>query len=255
MMQPAHSWIEQTRVKAYQTDFRAAWKPHCFFQAMQEAATHHAASLGFGYEKMLARGMIWVLSRIKICFNRFPGLAQEVTIKTWPKGVQQKIFFMRDFEISDSHGRLAVATSAWLLINPELRRMLLPQSVYAAVPDNGGFSILDETLEKLTSPAVVLHERHVTADFSSIDLMGHVNNTRYVEWVSDCFPFEMYQQFKLSWMQINYLNEITPGQTVLIKVGKRSEDSIVWLVEGQNQLTGVRSFEAEVGWEANHSPV
>ena len=168
-------WTEQVNIRSHETDFKELWKPASFFQAMQEAATHHASHFGFDYETMQARETIWILSRVKVKFFEFPRLGDQVTIRTWPKGLQQKVFFMRDFRLENPEGRTyAVATSAWVLINPKARRMLLPQALQGKVPDNNGLSALDETLEKIEVPDDLTEKMNVVAGYSSVDLMGHV---------------------------------------------------------------------------------
>ena len=56
------------------------------------------------------------------------------------------------------------------------------------------------------------------ADYSAVDLMGHVNNTRYVEWICNCFPQEKYQQEQIAWLQINYNNEVRPNEIVQLGI-------------------------------------
>ncbi len=244
-------WTEETSVRSFETDFEEQWKPACFFQAMQEAATHHAASFGFDYQDMLANNMIWVLSRMLIRFERFPRLRQKVVVTTWPKGLQQKIFFTRDFIFAGPDGeRFATATSAWLLIDPSARRMLHPRALQGKVPDNEALSAMDEQLEKI-NPGEDLPERLVTpAAYSAVDLMGHVNNARYIEWISDSFPMRQYQTQRLSWLQINYLNEVKPGECVSVRTAPKEDDPFTWLVDGLNQSSNQRAFEAALGWVA-----
>lgn len=242
-------WKTETQVKTYQTDFLQQWKPAHFFQAMQEAAANHASHLGFDYRDMLANDKVWILSRMKIRFNKMPTVGQKVFIETWPKGIQQKVFFMRDFFFTGEDGQqFAAATSAWLLISPTARRMLLPHSLNGSLPDNNGRFALDETLDRI-SPAQDLEERLVVeARYSAVDMMGHVNNTRYIEWLCDCFSLEEMGQRGFSWLQINYVNEVRPGERVAISVGPKQPGAEVWVAHGNNLTSGVRAFEAEFAW-------
>jgi acyl-ACP thioesterase len=239
----------ETRVKTFETDFQGSWKPACLVQNMIEAASEHASQLGFDYTSMLERDLVWVLARMKIRFIQMPTLQQAVTIKTWPKGVHQKLFFMRDFDIRGADNRpLAAASFAWLLINPKARRILPPHALGGTVPDNGGFSSLDEQLEKIDLPDGLLERMTVKASYSAVDLLGHANAARYVEWVCDCFPQEEYQANRLDWLQINYVNETKPGESLAIQAGCDSNDPYHWYVQGANQTSGLKSFEAALGW-------
>jgi medium-chain acyl-[acyl-carrier-protein] hydrolase len=242
-------WHEHTYVRSSETDFLTRWKLSSFFAAMVEAAAHHADSLGFGFYEMMGRETIWVLSRLKIRFFQFPRIEEKITIETWPKGLQQKIFFMRDYHVlADDGSRLASATSAYILVNPRIRRMLPPQALDGSVPDNDGLSALDEVLDKIP-PAVPLEERLVArADYSAVDLMGHVNNTRYIDWLSDCFSFTEHQAMQPAWLQINYINEVKPGEVVTIQRAPYPEPEHAWFLTGTNLTTGTKAFDAQIGW-------
>jgi len=239
-------WTETTTVRAFETDVHRRWKPACFFQNMQQAATHHAAHLGFDFDSMLAAGRIWILSRVKFIFTDFPLLGETVTIRTWPKGIGQKIFFLRDFEFSGQDERpLAVATTAWILLDPAARRMLLPQTFTGHLPDNRGRFALDEPLEKLAISDDLVERFTVQAGYSAVDVMGHVNNARYVEWACDSLPYGAFSNGPMRWLQINYLNEVRPGERVSLRAGGNGAE---WRVCGQNLDSGQRAYEAVVAF-------
>ncbi len=246
-------WHTETRVKTYETDFKGQWKPASFVQAMIEAASEHAAALGYDYPTLLEHDMVWVLSRLKIRFDGFPTTSEKVKIQTWPKGIQQKLFFMRDFELRGANDRpLAAASFAWLLISPTARRMLFPQSIIQAfgrnVPDNGGLSALDEPLERINPPAGMPERITAAANYSAVDMLGHANAARYIEWVSDCFAQEEHQGRQLAWMQLNYINETRPGERLSLAAGADPSDASLWYVQGTNLANHLKSFEAALNW-------
>ena len=107
---------ETFTVKSYETDMNAMLKPCSFMYHLQEMANMHAASLGFGYDDLIEKGILWVLSRIHVKFNRMPAWREEVTMETWHKG-SEKLFGLRDYKMEDLAGnRLAEVTSSWLII-------------------------------------------------------------------------------------------------------------------------------------------
>ncbi len=238
-------WHEETLVKTYETDFQQRWKPACFAQALQEAAAHHAHHLGFGFQKMMAEEHIWILSRLRIRFHAFPTFEEIVKIETWPKGIQQRLLFRRDFYLSNAAGeRLAEATTAWLLINPSLRRILLPASLTGSVPDNGGRAAIAEPLDKLAPPAGLPQRLVANAGYSAIDLMGHVTNSRYLDWIADAFSLEEHAAHRLLDLQINFTSEVLPGENVSLAIGPDAADPRLWWVQGTHQEGGANAFEA-----------
>jgi medium-chain acyl-[acyl-carrier-protein] hydrolase len=238
------------RINSFECDINRRWKPAAIFQHLTETAGRHADLLGCGFETMYEQRLYWVHSRMKIKFLRFPMDGEQITIITWPKTIQQKLFFVRDYEIHAADGViLAAASSAWLVIDASTRRMVPPQSTnlnLPCIPDRVG---LDEPLDRLVVPEGGEERLKLKAGYSTIDMLGHVNNSRYVEWICDAFPMEMHNKYCLDWMQINYEKEILPGEEVSVFSHNSRDDPAVWSLEGQNLTHGTRAFEAILKWK------
>jgi medium-chain acyl-[acyl-carrier-protein] hydrolase len=249
-MTPDNIWQEEFVVKSSDTDFQRQLKLSSFFTSMQDVASTHATRLGVGYYEMLQREMAWILSRKKVRFFDFPQMDEQVSVQTWPKGIQQKLFFMRDHRLTGAGGRLlAVSTSAYVLVSTRARRILMPNALNISVPDNAGKSALDEPLEKILPVDQLSECFTVQAGYSMVDLMGHVNNARYIDWISDCFSVEEHQSHRPAELQINYLNEVKPGEAVTLLRGERSEKAGCWYITGMNKTSGAKAFEAEFFWK------
>lgn len=236
-------------INAFECDVNLRWKPAAFFQHLTEAAGEHATRLGCGFETMYARNLLWVHSRMKIKFLRFPKVAEVVTITTWPKTIQQKLFFVRDYLIHSSDGeQLAAATSAWLIIDATARRMVPPRTAGLDLPAVPERIALDEPLERLSVPENGEECLSLRAGYSAVDMLGHVNNSRYVEWICDSFPMEMHRANSMEWMQINYDKEVLSGENVNISLLNAPEKPAFWSVMGTNLSNDTRAFEAVVKW-------
>ena len=239
------------QINSYECDFERCWKPAAFFQHLTEAATIHAAKLGVGFEAMVAQNIFWVHSRMKIKFFAYPQAGDQITIRTWPKTIQQKLFFIRDFEVVDKNEeKIAVATSAWLVIDATTRRMVLPHKINMDLPALSDRAGLDEPLEKLGFSDQGGECLRVKAGYSAIDMLGHVNNSRYVEWICDCFPLEEYRRGKLDSIQINYEHEVLPGEEVALSVAGSPTDPHESRVVGENYSSGKRAFDALLRWRS-----
>lgn len=237
-------------IHTFECDINRQWKPAAFFQHLTETAGNHAEHLGCGFDVMFARNLFWVHSRMKIKFFRFPLAGEQITIRTWPKTIQQKLFFIRDYEILDADGKqLAAASSAWLVINATTRRMVPPQSLDLNLPALTERIGLDEPLEKLAVTTEGQEKLRVRAGYSAVDLLGHVNNSRYVEWICDTFPMEKHCAHRLDWMQINYDREIRPGEEVALLAHESPETAGLWRIEGRNCTNNTHAFEAEMKWK------
>lgn len=242
--------LERTiRIQSHECDFDRRVRPAVMFQYLAEIAGEHAHLLGWGFDRMLASNQYWVESRLKIKFFDLPHFGDKITLHTWPKTIQQKLFFIRDFEILGADGKkLAAASSAWLVIDAASRR-LIPSATSGldlpAAPDRHG---LQEPLEKLGLVGSGEELLKLTAGYSAVDMQGHVNNSRYVDWVCDCFPMDMYRSHTLDWIQVNYDHEILPGEEVALLVDHPKADGNLYTVEGFNRSRQTRAFECALQW-------
>lgn len=250
MIEHTETIFENTiRINSYDCDINGSWKPAAFFQHMTEAAHQHASRLGVGYPEMILQNLSWVLTRLKIKFLRFPQINEMITIRTWPKTIQQKLFFIRDFELIDSTGQLlAQASSAWLIINVNTRRLVPPRSIEFELPGLENRHGLNETLEKLDLEPDGEERLVAHAGYSSVDIVGHTNNSRYVEWICDAFPITTYQEQDLDWIQVNYNHEVLPGEQVSIRVKQMDNDGM-WGIQGINIINQTVAFESALRWK------
>ena len=116
--------VQNFTIPCYETDASWRLKPASFMDLAQEAAGQHAVYLGFGYDDLIKTNTAWILSRVNIHFIDTPKWREEVTLTTWHKGLD-RLFFLRDFIMTDKDGRERVkATTSWLVLNLETRRLV-----------------------------------------------------------------------------------------------------------------------------------
>jgi hypothetical protein len=53
-----------------------------------------------------------------------------------------------------------------------------------------------------------------SALYSDIDFYGHANNARYIQWIQDVTDMEALTKASQIRLDINYLSEVLPGETV-----------------------------------------
>ncbi|MBQ1438897.1 MAG: hypothetical protein IIZ10_04340, partial [Solobacterium sp.] len=52
--------------------------------------------------------------------------------------------------------------------------------------------------------------------YSDIDLNGHMNNTRYLDWIDDMYDMHFHEVTRIRTLQINYLKELSYGDQVTL---------------------------------------
>lgn len=183
------------------------------FDFFQEAAIGHAESLGVGREVMAAEGRVWVLARISVLMERRPRWGETVTVRSWPRG-WDRLLATRDYDIQDVSGIPIVrGRSSWIILDIEKRRPLRPQAVMDGLPLNEGLDSLPGGGAALDPRENLSLQGERKALYSDIDYNGHVNNTRYIQWIQDIAAPETLEKAGRIRLDINYLSEMLPAET------------------------------------------
>ena len=220
-------------ITCYEADANKLMRPTAMLDLMQEAAGINATTLGFGYDEMMSSNTAWVLSRINVKFINTPKWREEVNLKTWHKGMS-KLFYLRDFILSDKEGNpMVLATTSWLIIDMNTRRLVR----------NSDLALNDTAMDAIATPAdkVVIPVdvepelvRKHPVTWSEIDTNGHVNNVKYAVWAIDAVKPEDIKEKPLKELLINYDAEVMPGDVVKIsRVRQETEEGIVYYITGK----------------------
>jgi acyl-ACP thioesterase len=195
------------------------------FDFFQEAAINHAEILGVGRDAMKTTGQVWILSRMSVFIERRPRFGETVMVRSWPRGTH-KLFAVRDYDICGTDGKPAVrGRSGWLILDLEKRRPLRPQALVEPMPRNEGLDSLPGTSIDNEAPPGLRPEFEAAtpvksvfrrACYSDIDYNGHMNNTRYIQWIQDLFEPEILENARSLRLDINYLSEVKPGETIAL---------------------------------------
>jgi acyl-ACP thioesterase len=227
------------------------------FDLFQEVAISHAERLGVGRDSMARTRQGWILSRISVLMDRRPGFGEMITVRSWPRG-WEKLFALRDYDIRDASGAAVVrGRSNWLILDLDKRRPLRPQAVMADLPLNEGIDALPSGANSLAARDNLTKAGERRALYSDIDYNGHVNNTRYIQWIQDTLDSVLLETADRMRLDINYLSEILPGETTEIWIaeipsGSPAEDDVMRNaadVPSHCLRTGAFAFEGRKGGE------
>lgn len=210
--------IEHIAVQAYQCDRYGYLRPIMLMNFLQGAAESHAEELGAGRTYCTERGFAWVVTHNMVDVIELPRTKDEITLITWPS-YHDGLRAYRDFEIRGNDGRLLVrATSQWVLINLETRRLLRLDNL-----ENWG-SINERAWDIAfnKAPKFDAEKTHeIKCRFDDIDVNQHINNAVYAVWATESVGFEFRNTHKLSGIEIYFEHEISancPDVSVLVKL-------------------------------------
>ncbi|NBC26708.1 MAG: hypothetical protein GVY08_07600 [Bacteroidetes bacterium] len=191
----------------------------------QESAGRHAHQLDLDISDLQEKGATWVLYRMHIKVDQFPRRWEDVTVNTWPSSGDGVRAF-RDYELTNKSGQqLAVGVSQWMILNTSTRRpMRMPRHI---VELNLGVTSHLLPADKQPFPDIdtVDHELSVPVGLYDIDMNHHVNNVRYIEWMTGYLPDSLIKKAKCREISIQFHKEAVAGWPIRVitkDLGNRS---------------------------------
>ncbi len=212
---------------------------------LHELGEAQAVAFGLSRNELLEKGMCWVLYRQRIVMRKLPGYGETMRVTTWPAALQGPVF-PRYFVLEDETGeQIGEAVTAWILMDVATRRPLRPTAIPGVLP------VSDARENPLPLPGMLRIESAQEAEkravkYSDVDVNGHMNNTRYIDWTADVLPFDMLLKDGLHDIQVNYISEALPGEALMLLTAEADGGM---LVTGR-RADGKTVFEAKASTKA-----
>ena len=187
---------------------------------LQEAATQAAEQGGFTRNALLEKyNGFWMLTRMWFRLDRPLKWEEEVTIRTWHRGSHRATLY-RDYDLYVNGERVGEGVSAWVLADLDSRKLIRLSQVKEMEGTDGGDLAKDKNLFKLHAPADTAQQELRPMRYSDTDINGHVNNTRYADFICDAVEMDRQPEENfVAEMQIGYLAECRPGEVLSIQTG------------------------------------
>ena len=189
-------------------------KPSALLRFAQDAAGEHCNLLGTDWDSMAAKNYFWAVIRQKMEITRLPKSGETVTVKTWPMPTT-RVAYPRATEGYDAEGNLLFKViSIWVIMDMTTRAMVLPGKSGVDVAGTA-------TGTELKAPGGLAamegeFSSNRTVCFSDLDVNGHMNNTRYLDWLCDLLPSKFHEQHPMKAVTICYMSEALEGQQLTL---------------------------------------
>jgi acyl-ACP thioesterase len=208
--------FQQTyQISANQVDCFGRAKPSVLLYLAQEAATGHCDLLRLDWDTMASRHLFWAVIRTRVQINRLPVLGETVTVQTWPMPTTRTAY-PRAVSITDRDGNeLVRIISLWVLMDTESRAMVLPGK--SGVDVVGQLRGCELTAPGSIAPAAGANTAVRRVGYTELDRNGHMNNTRYLDWVDDLLPASFHKEHPVREFTVCYLSEARENQTVQLR--------------------------------------
>lgn len=219
------------RVDSRDADPQGHCRPSSILGYLQEAATQAALALGIGRETMLERyNAFWMMARIWYRLKKPVRWDDSITVRTWHRGDKGACMY-RDFDLYRGDEQIGEAVSVWVLADLQTRGLFRLSKAVEFEGTSGGELCKSKMLSKLHIPGPLTPGEDRTLHYSDADINAHVNNVRYADFACDALGMEALGKGKyVSELQIGYLAECRPGETIHMSTGRLDD---YFLVQGK----------------------
>lgn len=245
-------WEESYPIRFYEVgaDKKLTVPNLCNF--IQNSSADHINHLGVGLADLQRDNNTWVLSRMLLHINALPSWSDLVKLQTW-QVCRHKLFAVRDYQISGADGQpVANATSSWLVLNRERRRPVCCKGYMekmAPVAERRAISSFAEKVKDLAEEAVQITSP-VQVSPSDIDMNGHVNNVKYLQWILENMSRAGVSSSHSMEIEVNYMGESFLGDSLLVK-SSHCESQKSWLHSLVHAETDLEVCRASVNIKVN----
>lgn len=224
------------------TDRFGRLTPAALLYLVQEAAGAHCRLLGADGDRL--GNLFWAVSRTKVEVEQLPRIGQTVTVETWPMPTT-RVAYPRAVVARDEAGRVCFrAISLWVLMDKRTRQMALP-GVSGVVVD-GILQGNELSVPRAVPMRPAENSAERTVGFSLLDQNGHMNNTRYMDWVADLLPSSFHETHPVKGFTVCYLSEAREGDKVTLDFDLSEEAVFTVCGHRDGENSDGRIFTAQV---------
>ena len=205
-------YAQEFQLNAASVDCFGRLKPSMLLLYIQEVSTVHGSAMGVSHDVLAEKNLFWAVLRTRVQISRLPCLGETIRLETWPMPTT-RVAYPRSVVAYDSQGlELFRAISLWVLVDRTTRAMVLPGKSgldFTGSLQGGELAVPGSILPKVYSNCCSR-----TVRFSDLDRNGHMNNTRYLEWLYDVLPSDFHKDHPIRDLTICYLAEARENQVL-----------------------------------------
>ena len=199
-------------VSGMHLDRHGRLKPSALLFFAQSAAEAHCTDLSLDWDTLDKQNLFWAVVRHKVQITRLPTLGETVTVKTWPMPTTRSAFPRATAGYDEKGNELFRCISLWILMDKNTRSMVLPGK--SGVHLDGLLTGSELSVPSSLMPRPMEHTAHRQVGYTELDRNGHMNNTRYLDWVCDLLPSAFHKNHPAREFTVCYLSEAKETEEV-----------------------------------------
>jgi acyl-ACP thioesterase len=214
-------------------------KPSALQRYMQQLAREDCDAMNCTYNNMRDVNMVFVLTKLGIKINEPVFAYDQLTVRTY-NNLISGITFVREFEFYRGEKEVIHATTQWVIVRYDTRRIVRPREFPYEIPEHKLDCASVEIPRTLGAKDIPpCGER--TVRLSDLDENDHLNNCVYSDITLDFLPYDRKDDF-VSDIRIIFHHEARIGDVLQVGVAEKEEGYAVMAVNSTNESV---CFEAD----------
>lgn len=204
---------KEYQVPFYETDINQNIKlPHLLSLALHISGLQ-SYSIGMSDERIFKEyNLVWIVTNYQIEIERLPKYAENIIIET-EAVAYNKLFCYRDFIIYGEDGKAIMTIHCtFVLMDYDSRKARPISDDLVSVFEAKKVKKVQRgaKYENLENP----EETRYHVRFFDLDLNGHVNNSKYLEWMYEVLDLDFLRQYIPKKIELKYVKEVHYGYDI-----------------------------------------
>lgn len=222
-------------------------KPSVILMYAQEVAGMHCTELSCDYDTLLKRHLFWAVARHSVQVTRLPKLGEKIRVETWPMPTTRTAYPRSMVAYDEAGNECFRSISLWVLMDTDTRNMILPGKSGISVVGTIRGGELPAPSCLVVRPLGSESSRYVR--FTDLDRNGHMNNTRYLEWIADLLPSSFYAGHSIREFTVSYLSEAREGQLLNLRWELQEDNCLYVNAHRPGEKKEERIFSARIRFD------
>ena len=222
-------------------------KPSGILFFAQEVAGQHCNFLSVDHDTLMRRRMFWAVIRHRVQITRLPRRGETIRVETWPMPTTRVAYPRSVVAYDESGNECFRSISLWVLMDMDSRSMILPgKSGIEVLGTLRGTELAPPSA--LTPGKLLLHRRRFV-NYTDLDRNGHMNNTRYFDWIYDLLPSSFHSSHRVKEFTVCYFSESREGDELTLRWDAPEADMMQVDIHREKDGKEERIFAAKIQYD------
>ena len=218
------TWTEELKIRLHETDSNQKISPTNLLGHLQEVAVNHSKEHGFGKTTLEKENKMWVLNKTQVEMIEYPSFGDSILIETWVKNVYKSLSQRESTLKSKNTGKtIGHAISLWVCIDINSYELKdIGENIMKKMKPSLKTSYF-KNVKRIKPLTEYQSSKLFKANYTDIDALNHVNNSKYLEWTINAVDSDFHQNYLLKAFTLNYENSIFLNDNIRLELSEETK--------------------------------